>query len=222
MKKTLIIGAVAMGICALLLYLVFRTSENTAIKIEFGQLNAVEQSKPFDFEVSVLSEEAKVLKNAKLAIYLPSGTFFVGEDDGQRVEEKILGDVGPGSLNKETFRLIAIGEAGEKKSFKAKLSYAIAPNDKVFFEIEKDFEVELGDSAISLNIETSEEVSSGEVFDIKLKYKNEGVEDLKNLSLRIDYPPVFKFRESSVKPDKGENEWEILLLGKGEEREFTV
>lgn len=222
MKKTLIIGAVVVAICVLLLYLVFRTSENTAIKIEFGETGQVAQGKPFDFEVSVLSEESKVLKNVKLAIYLPSGTFFVGEDDRQRVEEKILGDVGPGSLNKETFRLIAMGETGEKKVLRAKLTYAIAPNDKVFFEIEKDVEVGLGESAIALDIQASEEVASGEVFDIKLKYKNESEEDLKNLSLRIDYPPVFKFKEASVDPDKGENEWQILLLGKGEERELTV
>ena len=222
MKKALIIGAVVAAVCALALYFVFRTSENAAIKIEFGELQKIPQGKPFDFEVSVLSEEIKVLKNAKLAIFLPSGTFFVGEDEDRRVEEKILGDVGPGSLSKETFSLIAMGETGEKKAVKAKLTYAIAPNEKVFFEIEKDFEIELGDSALGLEIETAEEVSSGEVFDFKVKYKNVGEEDLKNLSLRIDYPPVFKFRESSVKPDKGENEWEILFLGKGEEREFTV
>lgn len=222
MKKALIISAVVAAVCALLLYLVFRTSENTSIKIEFGQLDAIEQGKPFDFEVSVLSEEAKVLKNVKLSVALPSGAFFVGEDDGQRVEEKILGDVGPGSLNKETFRLIAMGEMGEKKVLKTKLTYAIAPNGKVFFEIEKDLEVELGDSAITLDIETGEEVSSGEVFEIKIKYKNESEEELKNLSLKIDYPPVFKFKEASVPPDKGENEWDILLLGKGEERELVV
>lgn len=222
MKKVLIIGGAAIVFCLLVLYLVFRTSENTAVKIEFNQLQEVVQGKPFDFEVSVLSEEAKVLKNAKLVIYLPSGVFFVGEDEARRVEEKILGDVGPGSLNKETFSLIAMGETGEKKNIRAKLTYAIAPNEKVFFEIQKDFEIELGESAINLTVDTSEEVSSGEVFDIKLKYKNEGEDDLKNLSLKIDYPPIFKYKEASVEPDEGENEWRIVLLAKEEERELVV
>ena len=222
MKKALIISAAAVVLCGFTLYLVFRTSENTAIKIEFGEVGRLEQGTPFDFEVAVLNEESKVLKNAKLAIFLPAGTFFVGEDGDRRVEEKILGDVGPGSLNKETFNLIAMGETGEKKILQAKLTYAIAPNEKVSFEIEKDFEVELGESAVGLTVETQEEVSSGEVFEFRVKYKNDSEEDLKNLSLRLDYPPIFKLEKSSVEPDKGENEWDILLLGKGEEREIVV
>lgn len=222
MKKALIVIAIVGLFCALTLYFVFRTSEDAAVKIEFGDIGRMAQGDPFDLEVSVLSEEAKVLKNAKLAVFLPTGIFFVGDDEGQRVEEKILGDVGPGSLSKEVFSLIAMGETGEKKLFKAKLTYAIAPNEKTIFEIEKDFEIELGDAAVGLEIETPEEVSSGEVFEFKVKYKNISGKDLGNLSLKIDYPPVFKLKESSIKPDKGENEWEILLLGKGEEREFTV
>lgn len=209
-------------ICLFALYFVFRNNDEVAVKIEFGELDKLSQGKPFDLEVSILSEESKILKNAKLAVFLPPGVFFVGDDEDQRVKEKNLGDVGPGSLNKETFSLIAIGEAGEKKAIETKLIYTIAPNDKVVFEVEKGFEIELGDSVIGLTLETPEEAASEEIFEMKVKYKNESDEDLENLILRIDYPPVYKFREASVKPDKGENIWEILFLGKGEEREFTV
>lgn len=204
------------------LYFGFLGNNQTAVSLEFGKMDEVLLGKPFTADVTISNNGDKVLKNARLSLLLPEGVYFVGESLDQRVKEKFVGDIGPGSLSKESFNVIVTGGGGATEKLTSRLSYAIAPNDNVAFELETEADLNVSKPVLGLEMEAPEKVFSGENFQFKVKYRNDGGEDLKNLVLTVDYPPIFQFQESSLEPDEGNNLWRIGSLGKGEEKEFTI
>jgi hypothetical protein len=70
-------------------------------------------------------------------------------------------------------------------------------------------------SALSLEIESSENVAAGEEFYYTIKYRNPEYVALKNAVLKIQYPENFIYLESSVNPSQGNDTWN---LGKIESR----
>ena len=222
MKQTLIIFLVViLGLIGLTLYFLFSGGGKQTVGLEFGKIEEVAVGQPFLVDVSFTNNGSEVLKNTRLSLTLPKDVYFVGEPLDQRVKERIIGDVGPGSLGKESFNLIAQGEM-EERTLKAVIKYGDMVNSRVVFETIKEADFQVGRPAIALEVSLPDRIFSGENFDLSLKYRNDGPEELKNLTLKMDYPPIFQFERSSAKPDQGNNIWKIGRLSRGEEFEFTV
>lgn len=223
MKQTAIIFVILVVVLAgLTAYFFFKGGGGQDVSLEFGKIGEVSGGKPFEVDVTFSNNKDGVLKNARLSLALPDNVSFVGEAEGQRVKEKFLGDVGPGSLSKEGFNLIATQGADAARTLKAKLVYSVAPDTTVSYEIQSESDIIVSRPAVELTIEAPEKVSSGEDFQFKVKYKNDSDEDLKNLSLKVDYPPIFQLSKSSADPDQGNNAWKVLSLPKGDEGEVDV
>lgn len=209
---------VGIGVAA---YFWFSAPGGASVSLDFSSIDEVMLGQPFSTDVSFSNNSDKILKNAKLSLSLPDGVYLVGEDKDQRIKEITIGDIGPGSLNKETFDLIVTGEAHVIKNLTAKLNYAVAPSDAVFEE-NADADVSVGDSVIGLNIETPKSVFSGEDLKFKIKYQNNNASALKNISMKVNYPNVFKFDNSSVPPDASNNVWNFDALDKNESGEILI
>lgn len=223
MKARGILGFILiLAIGVLGIYLVLTGGESSAVSLELSRIGEVASGNPFVLEVSFSNNGDTILKNARLSLILPSEVVFLGEDSAQRVREIFVGDVGPGSLGKESFNLIVTQGGEDSKKIEAKLIYATAQNEKVTYEIQSKVEFRASRSAVALDFEAPEQVFSGENFEVKLKYRNQSENALKNLNLRFSYPPIFQFQEANPKPDQGNNLWEIVSLNKGEEREVMV
>ncbi|MEK7181001.1 MAG: hypothetical protein AAB738_01535 [Patescibacteria group bacterium] len=223
MKQTVIIFIIlVIALSGLTAYFFLKGPGGQAVSLEFGKIEEVTGGKPFNVDVTFSNNKEGVLKNARLSLTLPDNVSFVGESEGQRVKEKFLGDVGPGSLSKESFNLIATQGGDETRTLKAKLVYSVAPDATVSYEIQSESDISVSRPSVSLTIEAPDKVSSGQDFQFKVKYTNDSGEDVKNLSLKIDYPPIFQFVKSSVDPDQGNNVWKVPSLLKGEEREVDV
>ncbi len=223
MKQTVVIFIVlVVALLGLTAYFFFKGGGGRDINLEFGETGEISGGKPFNVDLTFSNNKNEVLKNARLSLALPDGVSFIGESEGQRVKEKFLGDIGPGSLSKESFNLIATQIGDEMRTLKAKLVYSVAPDTSISYEIQSENDFRVSRSSIELVITAPDKVSSGENFQFKVGYKNNSGEDLKNLSLKIDYPPVFKFSKSSADPDQGNNVWKVPSLPKGTEGEVDV
>jgi len=210
----LAIGAVAVGYY-------FSRPANPDIGLEFPNLPQVLVGQPFKLEISLSNYSDKVIEDAKLAIILPDGVSFAGESPDQRVIEKTIGDMGPGSLNKQTFNLIVLSGSQSLKRVEAKLSYKTS-GSPAQFENHSTVDISVGQAVLNLVFESPEKVFSGENFEVTVKYENNSAEDIKNVHIKVDYPPIFKFQKASVEPDKGNNYWNIGTLAKGESGGITI
>lgn len=202
---------------------VFRHTPAPSVYVDFVPISDVYLGKPFGVEVTFSNNSDKVLKNVALNLSLPDGVYFVGESEGQRVFQKNIGDFGPGSLNKETFELIATDGAQSVKKLEAELRYVVAGGGSATFEEMAEVEFSIEKPVISLELTAPEKVFSGENFDLLIKYKNETEETLKDVNLRVLYPgAVYQFLGSTEKPASANNLWELGNISKGEGGEIRI
>lgn len=196
-------------------------SRSQIVSFEFSSPGQVLVGQPFTLGVSFTNPSDKILKNVKLIVTLPSGVSFLGQSQDQRVMEQAVGDLGPGSLTPVTFNMIATDGAQSLKRLSAKLEYGIA-NSSAEFEDKSDVDVVVGPPAIALTLNGPTKVFSGEDFEMKLSYQNNSSQDFKNLKLRLNYPPFFKFKSSSLDANSGNNEWDLGGLARGAQGELTI
>ena len=200
----------------------FSGSGRPSVGLEFTKPGEVALGEAFQVEVSFSNFSDDVLKNVRLVLNLPDGVSFVGQDSGQRAIEQLVGDLGPGSLGKEEFRMVVVTGEQSLKKLEAKLIYSVAPNDKITFENSAEVDIRVGRPAVSLEVDAPESVFSGENFEIKIKYKNNTQNNFENFSLTVKYPPIFKFEDASENPSKGDNYWEIGTLEPNSEAELVI
>jgi len=204
-------------------YYVISKPKNVDIGLEFTKPNQVFLGQPFQLTVNFANYSDAILEGTKLSLTLPDGVSFVGQQADQRVMEQSTGDLGPGSVNQQTFNLIVLGGAQSLKHLDAKLIYQIPSRSSGQFESGSSVDVAVGQPAVSLALTTPDKVLNGEPFAVTVNYQNNGDQDLTNIKLHLDYPAVFQFASASVKPDAAANtDWTIPSLARGTSGSFTV
>lgn len=177
---------------------------------------------PFELTVNFDNQSKNILKNARLNFNLPEGAVILGAAENQRIFTKELGDIGPGSLSQESYRLLIINNENTLKQFTTSIVYGNPSIGQVQFEVQADFEVRIKESGVSLDLFLPDQVLSGEKFDFKVKYRNLAQENFSDLELRLDYPLNFTWESASPKPLQANNLWAIPNLAAGAEGEIIV
>ncbi len=176
---------------------------------------------PFDLEVDVGNGSDNVLEDAELLVELPEDIVFLGSSPEKRLDSKVLGNLGVGSLNQETFRLIALGGENTVKEIIVTVTYLPSSLGSKF-EKSQAITFSVLEPVISLDLSLPQKVFAGEDFEIKVTYKNVSELDFSDLKLKMSYPPVFVFKSATLKPDLGNNTWNLGGLRSGSEGEFEV
>jgi hypothetical protein len=221
-KFTLItIGILLVAGGAAYYYFFLRTPQPN-VALEFSKPDQVQMGEPFTLMVSYSNYSDKILTDARLSVMLPDGLAFLGSSGDERTRDASIGDLGPGSINKQTFDLIATNGSQSLKTVTASILYGIGSDSNAQFETKKTVDVAVGQPAISLNFTTPQNVFSGENFDIGIGYQNNSQTDFKNLRLHIDYPPIYQFQRATLNPTTGNNDWDIGTLGKNENGTLTI
>lgn len=192
------------------------------VSLEFVKPDQIFLGKPFTLTVSYSNSSDQVLKNSKLSILLPPEIAFLGRSPDQRGMDQSLGDIGPGSVNQQTINLIALNGAQSFKRITAKLNYNLAGQTNIPFETSQSLDLPLGSPAVSLTISSPQSVTSGQNFDINVSYQNATGNDLKDMKLDLNYPPVFNFIKTSKNNSVNNQEWALPVLSKGQSEQFTV
>lgn len=192
------------------------------VSLEFTRPGDVFIGKPFALAVSYSNSSDQVLKNAKFSVVLPPEVAFLGKSPDQRVFEEPIGDVGPGSVTPNTINLVALSGAQSFKQVTAKLRYNLPNSPDVQFESNKTFDLGLGLPAVSLTISVPQNAQSGENFDTQVKLQNNTGEDVKNVKLKLSYPPTFNFVKADKDGGVDHQEWAFPSLAKGETDNLTI
>jgi hypothetical protein len=217
-----LLGLAAIAAAGLGGYYFLFGQKGAEISLEFVKPREIFVGQPFNLSVSFSNYSDRVLGDVNLSLILPEGLAFMGQPKDRRVSEKLVGDLGPGSLGQESFDLIALDGADSLKRIEAKLTYKLGGGSGAVFESSAKTDLALGRPAADMSFSVPERVLSGEDFEISLTYRNNTREDLKNLELKIDYPPVFQYKNSSVEPQSGKNVWAINNLARGEEGVLVI
>lgn len=176
----------------------------------------------FVFSVSSSNYSDSILKDVKLSLELPDGVSFLGQSEGQRVMEQDIGDMGPGSIEQKSFKLIVTSGPNALKHLVAKLSYDTGVGSSVY-ETSAATDIMIGEPAVSLNITAPQSVLNGQNFDLQLHYANNTPHAFKNLQLKVSYPPFFQFKSSSMQSEVGSsNSWDLGTLPAGSNGTISI
>ncbi len=176
---------------------------------------------PFSVDVEVNNGTGDVLNNIELELQVPEGVAFLGKDTKKYFLNKILGNLGSGSLISEHFDLIALSGENSVKQITAKISYEPKGLKSTF---EKSFfqDIIVSDSGLNLDLIIPEKVFSGSDINFEIKYKNISPETIKNISIKMEYPKDFKYKSSSISPDFTSKNWDVGDLRSGSEGSLKV
>ncbi len=209
-------GAVGFGY-----YYFFVRLPQPNVGLEFSKPDQTLLGQPFSISVSFSNYSDQILKNAKLSVLLPDGVSFLNDSPDKRVLEQAVGDLGPGSVNQQTFTLIALNGSQTLKHIDAKLAYGTG-GSSAEFQSQSGIDVPVGQPAIGLTFDAPQNVFNGEQFDVTVHYQNNSGQDFKNLRLKIDYPPVFQFIKSSTDASLGNNQWDLGTVPKNGNGVLTI
>jgi len=209
-------------------YYFFMRPAGANVAIEFSVTpSQVLVGNPFTLTIPVSNFSDQVLKNARLSISLPDKISYLDGSSGQRIIEKNIGDIGPGSVNSNgngnDFRLLALGDAQTLRHIDAKLSYQLT-GSTADFESKSGIDISVGQQAVDLSFDLPQGVFGGSSFDITVKYQNNSGRDFSNdVILKMDYPSGFQFAKSSIAPaSANNNQWNFGKLPKGASGNFTI
>jgi uncharacterized repeat protein (TIGR01451 family) len=222
MKKALVVILIFSFIAALgWAAIYFFKPAASHVTLDFDVPGEVRAGKPFDLSVSYSNFSDRQIEDAKLSLIVQQDVSFVGLSRDQRVKDVSIGTIGPGSLGKEQFQLLVLGSSETVKHVTARLRYRISGSSSEF-EREETADLTVEQSAVLLNIKAPEKIQSGETFEMAVEYTNTSAESLKDLRLRVTYPPSFQFQKASEDPSRSNNEWALKALAPGQSGHLTL
>lgn len=160
------------------------------------------------------------LGDAYLIIDYPMGTFSL---EGKEIfqEEKSLGTILRKSEGEKEFRIRFVGEEGSAKSLVAKLNYQ-PQNINSRFENSALLRIEINSVLIGIDIEGSEETTSGQEVSYLIEYENKTDDDISDLKMELSYSDDFEFKIAEPNPIEEDNIWQIDLLKSGQKKTIDL
>ncbi|OGY58510.1 MAG: hypothetical protein A3C03_00155 [Candidatus Colwellbacteria bacterium RIFCSPHIGHO2_02_FULL_45_17] len=226
MKKILIVSGIIVALGGIIFYYLISYS-NKGVKVEINvPSDEVSVGVPFDVDVIFTNETGNSLGDVKITLD-PSEQIVFDSSGMSNIEARELGEIKNGSTVKESFKVVAL--PGEEPQYKAVATVFYSPASLVAeFKKKQEAEVRVRKPDYELTLEVPEQVSSGEEFDIKLKYeRDDDLPELAEFEVHVDHPSNFEVVKS--KPEEigkaidgakftnlEEEEGEISLTGKVE------
>ena len=175
-----------------------------------------------ELEVTVKNGNNANLELANFSVQYPQG--LRDSTDSTKpltFTKESLGVIEAGDENVRNVRFYLVGATGEKKELKFSVEYQVKGSNATFYK-DKVYEITIGNSPISLNIETPDSVSSGDRFNTTVSITLNSGEVLKNVMLRAEYPYGFTPRSASPEAISDNNVWALGDLFPGVTKKVII
>ncbi len=212
--KTLIIVAIltAFGSAGYLLYEFFDPFSKPSdknIQVSFDLPVGISPGTPADIVVRVSNQNRTGIEYANLTIVYPSGT--KSPDDSSRAlrdERKLLGEIPAGRSVEFHTRAIFLGEENIDREIRSTLEYRFERMTSVFSKSVTQ-PVRLVAAPVTLTIDALKQVNSGQMMQLGITAASNTVIPLRDVLVKVEYPPDFNFTDATPKPTFGNNIWRI-------------
>jgi hypothetical protein len=195
----------------------------SAVVLEIDGPDQIQSGEEVTYKVHYKNGSDVKLDNVKFTFLYPADSVVL--KDGQ-VRESLTENVEIGALSSGEegdleFKAFVVGDTGDIKVAKARLSYKPA-NIKSEFDKGADLSTTITSFAIPLTLSAPPSAISGQEVVYNLDYRNESDQDFENLRVKFKYPEGFTPIDFSPSPDIGEDVWRIESLNKGEAARIRV
>ena len=196
------------------------SSDNIEIKIQGP--TSVGGGDELKLQISILNKNSTTLELADLLVEYPKGTRSSGNLGQELLRSRdSLGDIAPGERVKSSVKAVLFGEENTQKNIVVTVEYRVAGSNAIFYA-EKQYQLTLSSSPVSISVRSFDEVTSGQKVDFSIVVSSNSSTNVKNLVLQAEYPFGFSFIDSKPKPQFSNSIWEIGNLRPEEEKVIRI
>jgi hypothetical protein len=198
----------------------FISSKNVDLEIT-GPTEA-EAGEPVELKVAIKNGNNADLDSAVFSVQYPNGARNP-TDSSQALtfSKEDLGKLKAGDEAVRNVSFLLIGQKGEAKELKFSVQYKVAGSNATFYK-DKLYDLTIGDSPLSLEMESPASVTSGESFPLTLTVKQNSTEVLKNVMLRAEYPYGYTPASATPQAFAENNTWALGDLSPGATKKIQI
>lgn len=208
----LAIAVVAIGFVMLF----FGSFRESGVVLEIEALEQIQSGEEVTYKVRYKNESDVKLENVHFSFLYPLDSVVIR--DG-RIKESLtenieLDDLDSGTEGEMEFRAFVVGDTGDIRVAKARLTYQPS-GVRSEFDKEASFSTTITSFAIPLTLSTPPSAISGQEVRYTLDYRNESDTDFAKMRIKFKYPDGFNAVDFKPTPDVGTDVWNLSSLGRG-------
>ncbi len=194
------------------------SSKNIAITVDGpSSVNAGVLSKWY---VTIANNNKVSLELADLIADFPPNTLSVKNEEMIR-DRRAIGTIAPGQTIRDEINAYLVGKEGDQKEIIISLEYRPEGSSAIFAKtLSQPIRIERAPLGISITL--PHETESGQVISIVVECVSNSEIVLKNLLLKMEYPPGFQYMDANFKPTKGNDTWSVGDLSSNEKRTLEI
>lgn len=198
----------------------FVSSKNVDINIVGPAI--ISAGEVLDLGVAIENKNNTDLELANFSIQYPQGSKDSTDTSKTLTYQKeSLGVINAGDEIARNVQMILLGSTGEMKEIKFSVEYKVKGSNATFYK-DKIYQVTIGNTPLSMVVDGSDTVVSGERFTTTLNVTQNSAEVLKNVILRAEYPYGYSAISSSPEAISGDNAWSLGDLSPGSAKKITI
>lgn len=178
-------------------------------------------------EVLALSVTIENKNNTDLELANFSAQFPQGSRDPKDTsktltyERESLGVIKAGDEEVKNVSVVLLGSKGEEKELKFSVEYKVKGSNATFYK-EKFYKVTIGNTPVSIQIESPRMVTAGETFETTVSVTLNSTEILKNALLKAEYPYGYSVAEATPAAALENNVWALGDLSPGVVKKIKI
>ncbi len=149
------------------------------------------------------------------AVAIKDGRISTDDSDAFVIES-----LSPGQDGEKEYRMYLIGERGDVKTSKIRVTYQ-AGNLRSLFEKSEDISTTITALPVSISVSSPVTASSGQLITYAIDYRNETEEALTDLRFKIDFPDGFSAQKFVPSPSVT-NTWNVARLNPGQSGRIMI
>jgi len=175
------------------------------------------------YKIKYANRNKQAIKNLKLSFFYPADAIVIKENQvSQFLTENVeIASLSPEEEGELEFSAYLTGNKGDIKKARALLAFS-PEGVNSDFEKESTLATNISSLDVSLVLVAPPNAVSGQNVSYILDYRNESQDDLRDLTLKIDYPDGFTVSNVSPSASTKTDTWELKNLKAGEGQRITI
>ena len=198
----------------------FISSRNVGINV-LGP-TTISAGETLELSISILNTNNADLEFANLSTQYPQGSRNPDDTvESLTYTKDNLGIIVAGAETVRNVRMVLLGSPGEIKEIKFSVEYKVKGSNATFYK-DKIFEITIGETPITLTVESPSSTVSGDSFMTVVSVTLKSSNILKNVILKAEYPYGYSVLNAIPEAAADNNIWVLGDLSPGDKKTISI
>ncbi len=192
------------------------------VKVSILAPAAVPSGQIMSLDVSVQNSNDGPINLVDVVLNYPKGTRNANDQSQDLTHDRVsFQSIPAGQTSKGVAKAIFFGENGTLQKISVQLNYRV-PGSNTVFTKNSEYDISIGTSALSLNLDSVKEITSGQTLNMTLTVKSNSPETIKGVVLQAVFPFGFTFSNSTPTASDSLNDWNLGDIEPGGTRTLQI